>query len=277
MLSRVADACTGSAAIWNGPSTPRASSTSTSTLARSIAEPTPAAGSLRLERCADRRSDSRSTALLIDDSIFEPQESVDRRCIATARENARQVREEISSDMWEQLNSLFLRQAGAERDVWPRARTTCMRLGIEGVHLFQGITDSTMGHGEGWQYLQVGRFVERASSTAASSNSTSATVPSAPRTGRPKDRTGMGRSAALVLRARSLLQALYRGHPPRAHRRISPAQPGVPALRPVCRGASRGGDPHHRAGHDRARGGRAERVAGRLHAHARLRYRSTRS
>src|SRR5262245_8458289 len=30
-------------------------------------------------------------------------------CVTAARENARQVREEISSDMWEQLNELFLR------------------------------------------------------------------------------------------------------------------------------------------------------------------------
>ena len=30
-------------------------------------------------------------------------------CITSARENARQVREEISSDMWEQLNALYLR------------------------------------------------------------------------------------------------------------------------------------------------------------------------
>ena len=29
-------------------------------------------------------------------------------CVLAARENARQVREEISSDMWEQLNDLFL-------------------------------------------------------------------------------------------------------------------------------------------------------------------------
>jgi len=35
------------------------------------------------------------------------------------------------------------------------------------VHLFQGVTDATMGHGEGWQYLQVGRYLERAVSTAA--------------------------------------------------------------------------------------------------------------
>ena len=33
-------------------------------------------------------------------------------------------------------------------------------------HLFQGITDSTMIHGEGWQFIQVGRFMERVQATA---------------------------------------------------------------------------------------------------------------
>jgi len=33
------------------------------------------------------------------------------------------------------------------------------------VHQFQGVTDSTMSHGEGWQFIQVGRFLERASAT----------------------------------------------------------------------------------------------------------------
>ena len=31
----------------------------------------------------------------------------------------------------------------------------------EGSHLFQGITDSTMTHGEGWQFIQAGRYLER--------------------------------------------------------------------------------------------------------------------
>jgi uncharacterized alpha-E superfamily protein len=36
---------------------------------------------------------------------------------------------------------------------------------MEGVHLFQGVTDSTMGHGEGWHFIQLGRYLERASAT----------------------------------------------------------------------------------------------------------------
>src|SRR6476646_7256397 len=87
-------------------------------------------------------------------------------CVTAARDNARQVREEISSDMWEHLNALFLdlREARLDRAQRPHYLS---RLVIEGVHLFQGITDATMGHGEGWQFLQVGRFLERATATSA--------------------------------------------------------------------------------------------------------------
>jgi len=37
---------------------------------------------------------------------------------------------------------------------------------MEAVHQFQGVTDSTMSHGEGWHFIQVGRYIERASATA---------------------------------------------------------------------------------------------------------------
>jgi len=33
---------------------------------------------------------------------------------------------------------------------------------LEGAYLFHGITDATMSHGEGWQFIQLGRYVERA-------------------------------------------------------------------------------------------------------------------
>ncbi len=48
-------------------------------------------------------------------------------CVTAARDNARQVREEISSDMWEQINALYLRlkQVRSEGDAGRRGRTTC--------------------------------------------------------------------------------------------------------------------------------------------------------
>jgi uncharacterized alpha-E superfamily protein len=108
-------------------------------------------------------------AALVDALMFDPsnRDSV-LSCVTAARENARQVREEISSDMWEQLNALFLRikQAHRERSTLIRPHYLS-RAVIAGVHLIEGVTDATMGHGEGWQFLQVGRYLERAGTTAA--------------------------------------------------------------------------------------------------------------
>jgi uncharacterized alpha-E superfamily protein len=86
--------------------------------------------------------------------------------IIDARENARQVREQISSEMWEELNRLFheLRRAAlGSNEFEPQSFLEVVK---QGSHLFQGITDSTMTHGEGWQFIQLGRYIERASATA---------------------------------------------------------------------------------------------------------------
>jgi uncharacterized alpha-E superfamily protein len=84
-------------------------------------------------------------------------------CIATARENLRHVREQCSSRMWEQLNRLYLdvieRRPG---DEWMLKSHDFFLLVLEGAYLFHGITDATMSHGEGWQFIQLGRYVERA-------------------------------------------------------------------------------------------------------------------
>jgi uncharacterized alpha-E superfamily protein len=88
-------------------------------------------------------------------------------CVVAARENARQVRDEISTEMWEQLNALFLRLRQMRDDPARASRTNdAARTLLEGAHLFAGVTDATMGHGEGWHYLQAGRFLERAVATA---------------------------------------------------------------------------------------------------------------
>jgi uncharacterized alpha-E superfamily protein len=89
-------------------------------------------------------------------------------CIMAARENARQIREQISSEMWEQLNRLYLLVRDADRQrVWADEPGPFVRTIVEGVHLFQGVTDSTLTHDQGWHFIQIGRFIERASTTAA--------------------------------------------------------------------------------------------------------------
>jgi uncharacterized alpha-E superfamily protein len=89
-------------------------------------------------------------------------------CITSARENARQIREQISSEMWEQLNRLYIQIKRTTMDeIWFTEPHQFLASVKEGVQLFQGITDATMHHGEGWHFIRVGRFIERTSATAA--------------------------------------------------------------------------------------------------------------
>ena len=90
-------------------------------------------------------------------------------CVAVARENARQVRDEISSDMWEELNRLYLavQHSQPAESEWTAGTHDFLRSTITAIHLIQGVTDATMTHGEGWHFMELGRFVERATNTAA--------------------------------------------------------------------------------------------------------------
>ena len=89
-------------------------------------------------------------------------------CIASARENARQVREQISSEMWEQLNHLFLQVKGTSMEqMWFAEPHKFLNSVKEEIYLFQGLTDATMSHSQGWHFIRIGRFLERATATAA--------------------------------------------------------------------------------------------------------------
>lgn len=88
-------------------------------------------------------------------------------CVAAARENARTVREYISSEMWERINSLYLwlNSAGA-RQLFTGSAIDFYRQLVDYSHQFQGTTDSTLTHGEGWSFLQLGKYIERADSAS---------------------------------------------------------------------------------------------------------------
>jgi uncharacterized alpha-E superfamily protein len=88
-------------------------------------------------------------------------------CVAAARENLRHVREQCSSDMWEHLNRLYLQVWGNRpEETWILESHLFFRAVQDGAHLFQGITDSTIAHGEGWHFIQLGRYVERVDTLA---------------------------------------------------------------------------------------------------------------
>lgn len=83
-------------------------------------------------------------------------------CIAAARENARQVREQVSTEMWQQINELYLFVRNSRLDdIWNDQPGAFFHAVKQGAHLFEGITDSTLSHGQGWQFIQTGRYIER--------------------------------------------------------------------------------------------------------------------
>jgi uncharacterized alpha-E superfamily protein len=88
-------------------------------------------------------------------------------CVGAARENLRQVREQCSSEMWEQLNRLYLQvKSTASGDSGLADSHGFFRAVQDGAHLFKGVSGSTMSHGEAWHYIQVGRFLERTEAVA---------------------------------------------------------------------------------------------------------------
>jgi uncharacterized alpha-E superfamily protein len=88
-------------------------------------------------------------------------------CISAARENARQVREEISSEQWQRLNRLYHHIHSPNAEAQFRSGVSEMLASVvDGIYLFKGTTDTTMIHGQGWQFIRLGRYLERAYATA---------------------------------------------------------------------------------------------------------------
>jgi uncharacterized alpha-E superfamily protein len=88
-------------------------------------------------------------------------------CLSAARENARIVREHISTAMWEQLNKFYLMvHDRAKHDVNFDAEGDFYEDVRAGAQLFVGIMDGTFSHGEGWHFAKLGRLLERADKTS---------------------------------------------------------------------------------------------------------------
>ncbi len=88
--------------------------------------------------------------------------------ITKARENARTVREKITKESWEKLNEVYLFvKDGATKKVWkqedPREFITAVKYKIQ---LLYGIGDNSVARTEGWYFLRLGQFLERADKTS---------------------------------------------------------------------------------------------------------------
>ena len=118
---------------------------------------------------------------LFDDLYGEPsRESVlqflayDRRnpnsiitCVANARENARSVRETITTPMWQQINTFFLLVTAAAREQRPLVEPHEFCDAVKSAsHTLLGLAYATMSQGEAWHFAEMGRLLERADKTS---------------------------------------------------------------------------------------------------------------
>ena len=83
--------------------------------------------------------------------------------LARARENARQVRDQITTETWERLNLLYLRVTDPRaEEAFTNGSSVFLHEIIADLHLFKGAADATMSHGEGWRFMLAGVYIERA-------------------------------------------------------------------------------------------------------------------
>ena len=88
-------------------------------------------------------------------------------CLTRARENARSIREIISSEMWEHINRFYLtvKDAAESGEALEEPHDFFEGVQYAGQH-FGGVTDTTLSHGEPWHFARLGRLMERADKTS---------------------------------------------------------------------------------------------------------------
>ena len=84
-----------------------------------------------------------------------------------ARENARQIRENISNEIWETLNELYHFMNESERKkAWKKDKPELFRKIKNMMQLLQGIAADTVPRTQGWYFTRMGQYLERADKTS---------------------------------------------------------------------------------------------------------------
>jgi uncharacterized alpha-E superfamily protein len=105
---------------------------------------------------------------VIDFLAFAPDNpSSINACLRAARENARAMRAQITTEAWESLNAAWLELQGltlAKIDAnGPQAFFDWV---CERSHLFRGVAEGTMPRGDAYNFMRLGTLLERADATA---------------------------------------------------------------------------------------------------------------
>ncbi|MET0636452.1 MAG: alpha-E domain-containing protein [Chitinophagaceae bacterium] len=83
--------------------------------------------------------------------------------ISKARENARGVQDNITKEVWEQVNQLYhiVNEPGLDEKILGTRTLDVIDTLDQNSVLYYGITNSTMPRGLGWNFMNLGKFIER--------------------------------------------------------------------------------------------------------------------
>lgn len=94
-----------------------------------------------------------------------------------ARENGRTIRDFVPREAWEEINGLALyAREGLQKGLTKNGRHSYLRGLISGSQLINGLLDGTMLHDQGFEFLTLGRYVERADMTTRIADVQTATL-----------------------------------------------------------------------------------------------------
>jgi len=118
--------------------------------------------------------------------------------LSQARENARMVRDQITIELWEEINRLYLFLISPRAPkLWRESPADFFQTIRNGSLLLQGLTDATVVRNEGWFFIQCGRFLERADKTSRILDVRHASLPAQGVPNDPSQAEALGWSAVL--------------------------------------------------------------------------------
>lgn len=88
-------------------------------------------------------------------------------CVASARDNARTIRDVITSEMWQSINTLHITVKKTGEDAIAQDRPVDFYRAVRNAGLtFAAVTDATMSHNDGFEFSKLGRMIELADKTS---------------------------------------------------------------------------------------------------------------
>ena len=97
--------------------------------------------------------------------------------LVAARENCRTIRDIVPREAWEQINALYLfASEGLQKGLTKTGRYPYLRGLVIPSQTIAGLLDGTMLHDQGYEFLSLGRYLERADMTSRIADVHSATL-----------------------------------------------------------------------------------------------------